>query len=179
MALRIVWRNNEEQIWQNIQELRKMYDDMIKQFSNDMEMVYFVSATTGVISPQKRTAARIYPAVSYWIVLKRHLSTVEAYTMLRSLKERLPSWENSEVKLLQEPPIISTADKQHNVLCTVIKDHNGHYVKRRLTESKPNAFESNYSMATRLVTCSHGDVNVLKQMQQELTATGIYLDVMP
>ena len=172
IAFRIVWRDNEENVWQNIQTHRMMYDTIIQNMPG---VLYFVSAVTGVLTKYgpKPIRTKVYPALAYWAVLENEF--YNGYEMMKSLQGA--AMERVEAKLLNEPPVMKVAEKQHNTLCIVLKDHGEGYVQGRMMASFPAVGDQGAGQAGRLVIVNDRYSQLVRQTQNQLKQAGITLDL--
>ena len=150
-----------------------MYDNVVR---NATGLVYFVSAITGVtVQFQKPFRySKVHPAVAYWVVLES--AYVDAYALIRTLQSTVPN--KVEVKLLQEPPIISAIEKQHNILCIVMKDHGDGFVKNKIQQSFTVPGDQGTGLATRLVGMTDHAKMALLSAKGHLQSAGISVDVL-
>ena len=129
MALRILWRLNEEATWKQIVSYRVACDKFIY---NQEGVAFFVSVITGM---KGKTAAKtlcINPGISYFIILDS--AQVDPRAIVRNVTAAMQG--QAEVKLLKEPPIIKEIESMHNTLCVVLKDHANGYIKQRIAASQ-------------------------------------------
>ncbi len=169
MALRILWRLNEEEtVWKDILSHRVACDKFIHQ---QQGVAFFVSAITGM---KGKTAAKtlcINPGVSYFIVLES--AQVDPRLIVRNVTAAMQG--QADVKLLKEPPIIREMEAMHNALCVVLKDHANGYIKQRIgtsLEGLCHISEPYAGNAGRLVVKS-GNLNAFAQeAKQTMSALG-------
>ncbi len=117
-------------MWKKILMHRTACDQMVKKMGG---ISFMISAITGMVakSPIPGVGKIACPGVSYWAVLESR--EVDPRAMTRHMQGSFQG--QAEVKLLQEPPLITTMETMHSTLCTVMKDHSNTYIKRRLAES--------------------------------------------
>lgn len=176
MAFRILWRGHEEVTWRNIRSHRYQCD----QYITNMEGVAMVvSSITGMQAKSANPGIGkiVNPGVSYFVILDS--PEVDPRGIVRSVQGALQG--QAEVKLLQEPPILSTLEVMQNILCTVMKDHSNTYIKRRMTESKPEVNDpcvQGAGCAVRLVSLTDDAdlVAFASQATESLGLGGIYVD---
>ncbi len=172
MAFRVLWKGNEEAIWKHILTHRNACDQFIKKMEG---VAFVVSSITGMLG--KTTTGKIVnPGLSYWIVLDSPV--VDPRVIVRNVQGGLQG--QAEVKLLQEPPIISTVETIQNTLCTAMKDHSNTLIKRRIAQSQPEAYHTplqDGGFATRLVVQPNDLNNFAKQAQHALQQGGIFVDI--
>ncbi len=133
MAFRVVWRNDDtsrEHVWKGILSYREACDNILKNMAG---VAFFVSSITGMLSRGSKVPGQktVNPALGYWIVLNSH--SVDPRSIVRNMQAAVGG--GAEIKLLQEPPLITMVDPMNNTLCNVVKDHANGYVKRRMVES--------------------------------------------
>ncbi len=138
-----------------------------------------VSAITGMVgkTPGAGGGKIVNPGIAYWLVLES--ADVEPRAIVRNIQGALQG--QAEVKLLQEPPIISTVDIMQNTLCTVMKDHSNTYIKRRMAESQVEVNDPAMlggGSSVRLVRLRNELDEFAKQAKESLTNGGIIVDVL-
>ncbi len=158
-------------VWNQILSHRAACDQFVKNLTG---ISLFVSSITGMLgkSPTVPGGKTIYPGVSYWVVLES--ADVDPRAIIRNVQLALQG--QAEVKLLQEPPLISSIDSMQTTLCTVMKDHGNTYIKRRLSESQPEASDLS-RVGTRLVIQPNELAPVARQAQEPLRYVGVLVDV--
>ncbi len=168
MALRIMWRNNEEMVWSQILAFRLACDKFLTNLDG---VALFVSAITGTTGKAKGDAGRmVYPGLGFWIVLQAE--SVDPRAIVRNLQTALKG--QAEIKLLQEPPIIKTVDTMTTTLCIVLKDHSNSYIKRRMSACQHDEMGR---AAVRIVTKHNELAPFARQAEQSFQSGGVYVDV--
>lgn len=175
MAFRILWRHNEEMIWRQILTHRGGCDQFLKNLGG---ISFMVSAITGMAakSPNPAIMKVANPGVSYWLVLES--PEVDPRAIVRSVQGALQG--QAEVKLLQEPPLITSLETIHSTLCTAMKDHSNTYIKRRISESQPEiGIATESKLATRLVVVkpTNLDNQLTYRAKDILQSVGIFVDI--
>ncbi len=169
VAFRISWK--EDQVWSQILLLRSAYDKLIKNMDG---VVFVISSICGLmIKAANMTGKTIGPAIGYWVVLE----SIDPRAVVRYVQEMVQG--QAEVKLLQEPPLMTTLDTIHNTMCTVFKDHSTPCIKRRIVESQMQGIDAmlpNGGFATRLVPTSELD-SLAKLAKPILDEAGVYVDI--
>ncbi len=171
MAFRILWRRDEagrEIIWKRILDQRQECDNFVKRLPG---IAYFFSSITGMlVRISKPTVVRyVYPAVAYWVVLKS--VNVNPRDIVRAVQTGVDG--QAEVKLLQEPPLLTTVDPMSSTLCTVMKDHGNGYVKRRMHESHlAQGDTSDTGQPVRIVALPSDLIDVAKESRDILLQRG-------
>ncbi len=160
-------------VWKQILPHRAACDRFLK---NTDGISFMVSSVTGMVakSPNPAAGKIVNPGVSYWLVLES--SNVDPRVVVRNMQGALQG--EAELRLLREPPLITSLDAMENTLCNVMKDHNNSYIKRRISESQPeDTSGGEKGMATRLVGRTVHFAAFAKQAQLAMENGGIYVDV--
>ncbi len=176
LAFRILWRSNQEMVWRKILAHRVACDKFIKTMEG---ITMMVSAITGMVgkSTQSADGKIVNPGISYWIVLES--ANIDPRAIIRSVQGALQG--QAEVKLLQEPPIMSAIDTMQTTLCTVMKDHSNTYIKRRMAESEVNTSDPvlpGQGYTVRLVVQQNYLVDLANKAKDSMSTAGVYVDVM-
>ncbi len=173
MALRILWRRNEEMVWQQILMHRFACDMFLKNMEGVTMLVSSITGMKGK-SPNPAGGKLVNPGIAYWIILES--TNIDPRAIVRNLQGVLLG--HAEIRLLQEPPFITTIDTIQNTLCTVMKDHSNSFIKRRINESQVETKDmSEKGLATRFVVKPNEFANLAKQAQEALQRGGIYVDI--
>lgn len=163
MAVRIVWKENEEMIWQNILSYRVSCDKFVKKLEG---VAAFVSAITGTIGksviPNIRTPL-VYPGISYWIVLTS--PTADPRAIVRVMTNAFTG--KAEIRLLKEPPVIDLPEVMHSTLCNVMKDHANGYVKQRVAACKAQLSPHNQMHLAGAVARVVSNLAILYELAQK------------
>ncbi len=175
MALRILWKVNEEMVWKQILSYRVACDKFLKNMTG---VALFVSSITGMCgkSTNLEVTKIVYPGLGYWIILDSPL--VDPRAIVKSMQSALQG--QGEIRLLQEPPIMNTVDLMNNTVCNVLKDHANSYIKRRMGEcqSEMNDVSGHVTgHATRIVVQPNDLAPFAQQAQCLLQKGGINVDV--
>ncbi len=169
MAFRIIWRTNQDMVWKQIVSYRSACDRFL---NNTQGVSMFVSSITGMVG--KSAAGKLVnPGVAYWIVLS--CSSVDPRAIVRNIQGVLHG--QAEVKLLQEPPVIHTVDTIFGTLCTVMKDHNNSYVRRRMAEAQLEG-EASALFPCRIVAQNNELATTARQAKENLDKGGVYVDIL-
>ena len=176
MAFRILWRNNQDAIWKRILTQRAACDKFIHSLHG---VSLILSSITGLVGKSSNTpdGKIVNPGLAYWIVLDS--PEVDPRDIARQVQAVLQG--QAELKLLQEPPLISNADTMHSTMCTVMKDHNNSYVRRRIQEcfamTGDPSTPAGPGYPCRLVT-QYNDVSAQAiNYQAALNQGGVFIDV--
>ncbi len=173
MAFRIVWRGQQEIAWSQILNHRHACDRFLKSMEGAS---MFVSSITGMLGKAPGGGKMVNAAVTYWVVLK--CPEIDARVIVRSMQGALHG--QAEVKLLQEPPIISAVDTIHTTLCNVMKDHSNNFIRRRISQALPEITEkakTDQGFATRIIVVDQELAYFAKQAQEYLIQGGIAIEV--
>ncbi len=174
LAFRIIWRTNVELIWRSILSQREACDRFLK---NTEGVSLIISSITGMVGKlQGQGGKAVYPGIAYWVVLSS--LEIDPRAIVRNIQAALQG--QAEVKLLQEPPVMSTIETMQNTLCTVMKDHSNSYVKKRLIASQAELKDtilSEVGNASRFVTLQNELDQVAIQARLSLQQGGILVDI--
>ncbi len=175
MAFRILWRNGQDIVWRQILSQRMACDKYIQSLDGTL---LILSSITGLVGKSANTpdGKIVNPGLAYWLVLNS--ANIDPRWIVRQMQEVLKG--QAEIKLLQEPPLITTVETMHNTLCTVMKDHNNSYVKRRMVECHTlmnNPSIPNVGFPARLVVQQNDFANIARNAQEFMNAGGVFIDV--
>lgn len=131
LGYRLHWpkqtEDTEKMIWQQIVNIRNVFDDMVKQFPF---VSYFVSAICGINNKRPgQTEYRITPSVCYWIVSRDSIGD------LRAVFDRMNDNPYHAVAKMTLQPYQNTEKDISNALFNSVKDNVQGCVGRLVEES--------------------------------------------
>lgn len=157
LAFRVVWRGQLvelEQVWKNIIPYREQCDTILNKTDN---IQFYISAITGLFNRRNQASGEtvrspVYPAIAYWVA--SNSDNFDAYQVLRNVEMSMRGI--ATVRPLGNAVPMKTENDFSSSLCTVLKDHNGGYINKRMGEchTAMNA-EGKVPLQSRIVLSAH------------------------
>lgn len=179
VTFRVVWRASKEardQVWRSILAYRTQCDERIKTLPG---VGFFVSAITGVTTRSPKPALPVVsPAISYWIVLKAgFIDDKLGREMIKNVQIYYQG--QAEVKVLQEPPLVSSLAAMNVSLCTVMKDQANGYVRKKITEClSQSQGQREHGCPARIVVLQGDMSRIVTEAQIKLGQANIMVDML-
>ncbi len=163
--------------WKAIMANRTIFDDILKGMGHH-ELI--VSSISGMFnSPKKNSSVvkMVYPALAYWVMTQR--GDFAAQDIIMALAKEAMSTK-AEVRYLSSTNL-EKYDEMANMLCMVVKDHNGTYVKRKMLESQTalGLAESNIGSVSRIIMVAPSPEleSIIRAAQLPINDAKICMDV--